>query len=29
MDRLRRDLDAIQRGEADDEWGWITEVPVL
>jgi branched-chain amino acid aminotransferase len=29
MDRLRRDLDAIQRGAADDEWGWITEVPVL
>ena len=29
IDRLRRDLDAIQRGEADDEWGWITEVPVL
>jgi len=29
MNRLRGDLDAIQRGEADDEWGWITEVPVL
>ena len=26
--RLHRDLIAIQRGEADDEWGWISEVPV-
>ena len=25
---LRRDLSAIQRGEAVDEWGWISEVPV-
>ncbi|HIF08295.1 MAG TPA: branched-chain amino acid aminotransferase [Gemmatimonadetes bacterium] len=26
--QLRADLNAIQRGEADDEWGWITSVPV-
>jgi branched-chain amino acid aminotransferase len=26
--RLRADLDAIQRGDAADEWGWIREVPV-
>ena len=27
-DRLRQDLIAIQRGEADDAWGWIDNVPV-
>jgi branched-chain amino acid aminotransferase len=27
-DRLRHDLVAIQRGEADDPWGWIHSVPV-
>lgn len=26
--RLRESLVAIQRGEADDEWGWIRNVPV-
>ena len=28
MTQLRRDLNAIQRGEEEDEWGWIREVPV-
>ena len=28
MDRLHRDLIEIQRGDADDVWGWITKVPV-
>ncbi len=28
MDRLHRDLIAIQRGDADDAWGWISKVPV-
>jgi branched-chain amino acid aminotransferase len=27
-DRLREDLITIQRGEADDTWGWINDVPV-
>ena len=27
--RLHQDLIAIQRGDADDEWGWITKVPVI
>ena len=26
--RLRQDLISIQRGEADDAWGWISKVPV-
>jgi len=26
--RLRQDLNAIQRGEAADPWGWIHDVPV-
>ena len=26
--RLHQDLNAIQRGEADDPWGWISQVPV-
>ena len=26
--RLRQDLIEIQRGEADDAWGWISKVPV-
>jgi hypothetical protein len=25
---LREDLITIQRGEADDTWGWINDVPV-
>ena len=28
MDRLHRDLIAIQSGDADDTWGWINKVPV-
>ena len=27
-DQLHQDLIAIQRGDADDEWGWISKVPV-
>ena len=27
-ERLYRDLVAIQHGEAEDPWGWITTVPV-
>lgn len=26
--RLRADLNAIQRGDADDLWGWVRDVPV-
>ena len=26
--RLHKDLIAIQRGDADDTWGWISEIPV-
>lgn len=29
MDRLHRDLVAIQRGEDEDPWGWITKVTVV
>ena len=27
--QLHQDLIAIQRGDADDEWGWISKVPVI
>ena len=27
-DQLHQDLIAIQRGDADDKWGWISKVPV-